>query len=84
MNTSFTVVLYISIIAFVLLGWFVAAVPLAIWFSFRVSAIWLIPAAFLVDGYFAAFDSFPVLTIVTIVWFIGTEVVRPKLTWHNQ
>lgn len=84
MNTFFNLVLYIGIISFVLLGWFVVAVPLAIWFSFRVSAVWLIPAAFLIDGYFAAFYTVPVLTVVSIIWFLLSELIRPRLSWQSE
>lgn len=84
MNTFLNIFLYICIVSLVLLGWFVLAAPLAIWFSFRASAGWLIPAAFLVDGYFAAFYTVPMLTVVTIVWFVLSELIRPRLSWRNE
>lgn len=84
MHNIFNIFLYISIVSFVLLGWFFVAIPLLIWFSFNSSVAWFLPTAILIDGYFGAFESLPLLTIVTIVWFVFSELLRPRLVWHNE
>lgn len=63
---------------------FVVAVPLAIWFSFRCGAVWLLPVAFLVDGYFGAFYTLPMFSIITVVWFFIVEVIKPRLLLANS
>lgn len=52
---------------------------LSIIFTFRVGAIWLIPLAVLIDGYFGAFYSIPVITITAILLYVLSEFVRPQL-----
>lgn len=83
MNKLINVVLYISITIAVLQNVFVVAVPLTIWFTFRAGAVWLIPLAFLIDGYFGAFYAIPIFSITICVWFSISEVIRPRLLWQE-
>lgn len=63
---------------------FIVAVPLAVWFSFRCGTSWLLPLAFLVDGYFGAFYTMPIFSIITISWFFIIEIIRPRLLLANS
>lgn len=52
---------------------------LVLLFTFRQGAVWLIPLAFLIDGYFGSFETLPIITIFTIAWYTISEFVRPML-----
>lgn len=84
MRNLISVFLYLTIIVTLLQGLFVVTVPLAIWFSFRVGALALLPVAILIDGYFGAFFEIPVLSIVTLLWYVVCELLRPQLLWQNE
>lgn len=83
MNNIFSFILYVTIIIAVLQNVFVVAIPLAVWFTFRCGAVWLLVPAFLIDGYFGAFYSVPVFSISMCIWFFLTEIIRPKLLWQE-
>lgn len=71
--------LYILIALMVTQNHLFVAGLLVLLFTFRVGAIWLLPLAVAIDGYFGAFYSVPVITIVTICWYGISEFVRPQL-----
>ncbi|MBP6923954.1 MAG: hypothetical protein KBC62_01100 [Candidatus Pacebacteria bacterium] len=52
---------------------------LVVVFTFRVGALLLIPLAVFIDGYFGAFYSVPMITMVAILWYVASEFVRPQL-----
>lgn len=79
MNNFISIFIYISITIAVLQNVFIVAIPLAIWFTFRCGAGWLLPLALLIDGYFGAFYTVPYFSITIIFWFFITEIVRPRL-----
>lgn len=43
------------------------------------SAAWFIPLGFLVDGYFGAFFGIPMFSIVAILWYAISELLRPRI-----
>lgn len=48
-------------------------------FTLRFGAVWLIPLAFLLDAYFGTYSSVPVLSLVSIGWFVVFESLRPYM-----
>lgn len=55
----------------------------ALLFTYYRSAVWLIPLGFFIDGYFDAFFSVPVYTIVSILWYIISESIKPRLRGYT-
>lgn len=83
MNKIRPLVSILLLLFFVLHGWFLAAVPVVVYFTYYYSALWLVPVAILIDGYFGAFTSFPKLTFYAALWFVFSELIKPRLVWHN-
>ena len=79
MRFSAYLLLYILIALLVVQNQIVLATLAALLLTYYVSAIWLIPLGFVIDGYFGAFASIPVFSIVTVVWYAGSEFFRPRL-----
>lgn len=48
-------------------------------FTFRHGALLLIPLAFLIDGYFGAFQTIPTITLLAITWYAFSAIARPQL-----
>lgn len=71
--------LYILIALMIAQNHLVVSMILVIIFTFRAGAIWLLPLAVAVDGYFGAFYSVPVISIVAVLWYGISEFVRPQL-----
>lgn len=49
-----------------------------VWFTLRFGAVSLLPLAILLDGYYGAFFSVPVLSISAIVWYVASELFRVR------
>jgi hypothetical protein len=73
------IVLYFSIALMVVENQIFIAALLAAWFTFRVGAVWLLPLAFLLDGYFGAFFDTPYISLITGIWYVASEYIRPRL-----
>jgi hypothetical protein len=76
--------LYISIALLVIQNQLLLAGLLALLFTYYLSAVWLIPLGFLIDGYFGAFASVPVFSIITILWYACFEFLRPRLRFQSS
>ena len=72
-------VLFILIALMITQNHLVVSFLLVVVFTFRAGAVWLIPLAIFIDGYFGAFYSVPVVTIIAILWYVISEFVRPQL-----
>lgn len=79
MKFFFTLVLYFLIALMVIENQLIIAAMLVAWFTFRVGAVWLLPLAFLLDGYFGAFTEIPYISIIACVWYVLSEYIRPRL-----
>ncbi len=79
MKIFFTLILYFLIAFMIIENQIAIAVLLSGWFTFRVGALWLIPLAFLLDGYFGAFSDIPYISIIACVWYVISEYIRPRL-----
>ncbi len=72
-------VLFILIALMVMQNHLIVGFLLVVVFTFRVGALLLIPLAVFIDGYFGAFYSVPMITMVAILWYVASEFVRPQL-----
>ena len=52
---------------------------LVILFTLRFGAAWLLPAAIVLDAYYGGFTGVPGISLVALVWFVASELVRPQL-----
>lgn len=77
-------IIFVVVVIAALHGQFLIAGAFSIYFSLIASALWLIPVAFLIDGYFAAFYEVPWLSISTVALYAIIELVRPYITWHTK
>lgn len=58
--------LFLTIVAAGILSWKYSSYPLLV-------------VAILVDSYFGSFYSFPVYSVLAILWVTGVELIRPRL-----
>jgi hypothetical protein len=79
MKIFLTACLYALIALLVLQNHLVFAVCAVCFFSYFNNTAWLIPLGFAIDGYFGVFDALPVYSLLSIVWFVVIETVRPKV-----
>jgi len=79
MNFTLNILLYFFIALMLVQNHLIVAFLAVGIFTFRVGAVWLLPLAFLIDGYFGAFYHVPVISLCAIVWFFATEFIRPRL-----
>lgn len=54
-------------------------IPFFIWYGLYHNSWWLVIILILVDGYYGAFSSVPMYTILAISLFVVLEVVRPYI-----
>ena len=54
-------------------------VILGVGLTYRGHALWILPLALSIDGYFGVFHSLPVLSLIAVVWYFGTETLRSSL-----
>lgn len=57
--------------------WLAAAATIL--FTSRAGAIWLVPLAIFIDGYFGAFYHVPFFSIVASLWYVVSEFTKPQL-----
>ena len=50
-----------------------------VFFTYYFGAVWLLVLAVLLDGYFNAFASLPMFSLVAIIWYIFSELLRSRL-----
>lgn len=62
-----------------ILHWWFLAVPLLFWISMRYGAGGIVMLAFLADGYFGNYYSWPVLSMLSLVWYVIAIYIRPRL-----
>lgn len=79
MSTLFDCLVYFLIAVMVVQNYLFIAFLLVLVFTFKRGAVLLIPLAFVIDGYFGAFQAIPTITLFTIAWYAISEFVRPQL-----
>ncbi len=75
----FSFLLYLSVAVAIMQGWLLAALILVVVFSLRLGAAPLIPLAILIDGYFGNFYSLPLLSFLSVWWYLLVLYFRPKI-----
>lgn len=71
--------LYISIAIAILQNWLLLAFVLIVLFSARHGAFLLLPLAISIDGYFGNFYTLPLLSFVSVWWYLLVVYFRPKI-----
>lgn len=84
MKLAFNIFLFFLIAFSILQSHFVIAGVAVLIFTYRCGAGFLVPLAFLIDGYFGAFYHIPVISIASCVWFFISELIRPRLLLQYQ
>ncbi|MCA9358850.1 hypothetical protein KC926_01440 [Candidatus Kaiserbacteria bacterium] len=79
MRYILAILIFITITLSIMQSWLFLALGLAIYSSFKYTATPLIFLAVLLDAYYGAFHTFPVLTGVSIFWFVLVEYISPRL-----
>jgi hypothetical protein len=79
MKFLITLFLYFSIALLAAQNHVWLAAGAALLFTFRASAAWLIPLTIFIDGYFGAFYSVPLFSIVGCLWYGISELIKPQL-----
>ena len=75
--------LFVSIALLVVQNQLVLAFLAALLFTYYRSAAWLIPLGFFVDGYFDAFYTVPLFSLVAILWYLISEFLKPRLRGYT-
>jgi hypothetical protein len=79
MQIFIAILLYVGIIIFFVQNWLLLAIFCTVTFSVRYGALALIPLAIVLDGYFGNFYGVPYLSLMSVVWYIITGYMQPKL-----
>jgi hypothetical protein len=73
------VILFLLIIFSLLQNWLWLGFLLVVVFSIWYKPVYLIPLAILVDGYFGSFHFIPVFSLLSVLWYVLVEGVRPRI-----
>jgi hypothetical protein len=63
---------------------YILAIPLGVWYMFRFTGYELIVMAVLVDGYFGAFYTLPIISISTITLVFLVDLLKPSLLMYTK
>jgi len=63
---------------------YILAIPLGVWYMFRFTGYELIVVAVLVDGYFGAFYTLPIISISTITLVFLVDLLKPSLLMYTK
>jgi hypothetical protein len=82
---KFTRVILLLLITWLLVAQvYFAAIPLGLWYLTKHRGYELIAVAILVDGYYQAFYSVPILSIATIMAVILIDLIKPQLLMYTD
>ncbi len=79
LNTTVGILGFLLITLLILLGQLFFASLGGVLFSIKYSSYPLIPLAITIDAYFGAFYTFPLLSVMVVLWSVCIEVFRPRL-----
>lgn len=79
MNFFLNIILFVLIALLVVHNFLLLALFVTALFSYRAGAVWLLPLAFAIDGYFGAFHALPLFSMFAAGWYVLTEFIRPQL-----
>lgn len=80
----FRLLIFIIIAALIITPLYLVTIPLAIWYMFRFTGYELIVLAVLVDGYFGAFHTLPIISLLTIVSVFLVDLLKPSLLMYTK
>lgn len=63
---------------------FLLAGIISVWYMFRFTGFELIILAILIDGYFGAFYSVPVISILAIIMVFSIDLLKPTLLMYTS
>lgn len=52
-------------------------------YTFYYGAVWLPLLAIAIDSYYGAFSSVPIFSVITLVWFLISELLKLRLRITN-
>jgi hypothetical protein len=78
----FLLFIIIALLIITPLFWFV--LPLVFWYTFLFTGYELIILAILVDGYFGAFYSVPIISIMAISIVFLMDLLKPSLLMYTK
>ncbi len=76
--------LFILITSLMLTPLFWLAGIISVWYMFRFTGFELIILAILIDGYFGAFYSVPVISILAIIMVFSIDLLKPTLLMYTS
>lgn len=83
MSNILKIILFLLIVWCLLAQIFFIAIPLGILYLLKNDGYELILIAILVDGYYQAFYSVPILSIVTLISVILVNIIKPYLLMYT-
>lgn len=76
----FALLLLLTVLFCVMQSHFMFGAAAVLTFTFFFSSLALIPLAILLDGYYGAFFAVPTVSLLAIVWYVISEVVRARMS----
>ena len=76
--------LFISIAMLIITPLYLLCIPLALWYMFLFTGYELILLAVLIDGYFGAFYTVPVISILSIIMVFSVDLLKPTLLMYTK
>lgn len=76
--------IFIFISILIITPLYLVAIPLAIWYAFLFTGYELIVLAILVDGYFGAFNTVPIISFLTILLVFFVDLLKPSLLMYTK
>ena len=78
-------ILWLLLIAWGMLAqFFLFALVITLWYMFRYSGYELIFLAVLIDGYYGAFFSMPILSVSTLALVFLVNIIKPSLLMYTE
>lgn len=78
------ILLFILITFLIITPLYWLVIPIALWYMFKFTGYELILVAILTDGYFGAFNSVPILSIITICAVFLVDLLKPSLLMYTK
>jgi len=83
MSTTWRIITFLCITWLLVAQLYLLAIPLAIWYLLQSDGHELVLASVLVDGYYQAFYSFPVLSICSVCLVYFFDFIKPQLLMYT-
>jgi hypothetical protein len=78
MKDSLYTLLFLCLVATAIMqNLLLLALVFSLLFTWWFGAFWLVPLAILIDGHFGAFGAMPLYSVLALLWFMVSELLRP-------